>query len=516
MALNWPTLNLSDVYAIRSQRDLTLNVSIDQRVNTGINLNSVLLDPLNYTSSTLSNFATLIQRGVNRVFLDIYWNSISNDWQLCPFVTTNNSATAGNASSLDETNSTIFAYDGRVYTCDMTITFANFLSDVVKNQWIYPTDNDLDAQTIVLTVNLRQPKAATVITMDSQAVATKASQATTSISNIQSGNATSAASIAMSTSESLSAQIDDTLDRYVYTPVQLKLDRSKALTWNDTGSSSQGWPLLENVLLTGFYRVLFSFGVIEVPEYNANLDADYIFSNHDIPNSGSGVILSSSNFSSSDLNSMSSSVCSISNGDYIAIMSTGAVVKPSWLIASDTSENPFSAAAMLQYMKCGFSPILNATLDSSSDVLQYLVTALESSRWSWEAGQPPAEPQPTQTVGATPTPAGSNVARCAALTVNGWEVENCDSKFQVACRVAKSPYNWTLSEKKVSYYDSVGACTGNSMLSVPRTAIQNTILQSLQESVGGSDPVWIDVNCIERPVGHIPTIGKTEDDTNTQ
>ncbi|KAK9239741.1 hypothetical protein V1525DRAFT_397515 [Lipomyces kononenkoae] len=501
MALNWPFLNLSDIYAIRSQRDLTLNVSIDQLVNPGINLNTVLLEPLNYTSSALSNFAAIIQRGVTRVFLDIYWNNISKTWQLCPFVA-DVSATAANVTSSDVSNSTVFAYGDRAYTCDTTITFSTFLSDVVKDQWIYPTDNDLDAQTIVLTINLRQAKAAAVVTIDSEAVvATTVSQATTSVSNIQSGNATSSANTAMTTSsqsETLSMQIHNALDRYVYTPEQLSLDRSKALTWNDTAATTQGWPLLKNVLLTEFYRVLISFGDIEVPtaEYNSNLDADSIFSNDDIPTSGAGVISNTSPISS---------VCSISDGDNIAILSTGAVVKPTWLIASDTSENPFSATTMLQYMNCGFSPVLNATLGSSSDILQYLVTALEYSRWSWEAGQPPAAPQPTPTGGTAPvTDSSGNVPRCAALTVNGWEVENCNSKFKVACRVAKSPYNWTLSQKQVSYYDSVGACTGNTTLSLPRTAVQNTILQSLRQSVVGSDPVWIDMNSIELPVRHIP------------
>ncbi|KAK9495096.1 hypothetical protein V1508DRAFT_410885 [Lipomyces doorenjongii] len=503
MALNWPNLTFSDEYAIRSQRDLTLNVSIDQLVNLAINLNSVLLEPLNYTSNTLSNFATIVRRGATRVFLDIYWNSRTRVWQLCPFIP-DNSSSAINVTSSDSNENAIFVYDGKAYTCDTTITFSKFLSDVLRNQWIYSTDDNLNAQTIVLTMNLRSAKAAAIISIGHErSVTSKVNQATTNIPNLQSGSATSTANTAIVTdsdSDSLAVQIDDALRKYVYTPAMLNLDRSKALTWNDTAASSQGWPLLENVLLKDFYRVLFSFGDIEVPrsEYDTNLDADYIFSNDDIPHSGTGVISYTSNFSSSELDSMTSPVCTLNDGNDISITSTGAVVKPSWQIASDTSDNPFSAAAMLQYMKCGFSPVLNATLSSPSDILQYVITGLESSRWSWMAGQPTEQLEPTPTNGATPITGGSgDVRRCAALTKNGWAVENCYSKYNVACRVAKSPYNWTLSQKKVSYYDSIGACTGNTILSLPRTALQNTMLQILRQSDVGSDPVWIDMNSIE-------------------
>ncbi|KAK9375132.1 uncharacterized protein V1513DRAFT_443828 [Lipomyces chichibuensis] len=508
MALNWPSLTLSDEYAIRSQRDLTLNVSIDQLVNLAINLNSVLLEPLNYTSDTLSNFATIVRRGATRVFLDIYWNSRTRIWQLCPFIP-DNSSSGFNVTASDSNDNAIFVYDGKAYTCDTTITFSKFLSDVLRNQWIDSTDDNLNAQTIVLTMNLRSAKAAAILGIGHEGSdASKVNQATTSIPNLQSGSATSTAASAVNTDiiteddfDNLAVQIDNALRKYVYTPVMLNLDRSKALTWNDTGASSQGWPLLENVLLKDFYRVLFSFGDIEVPrsEYDTNLDADYIFSNDDIPYSGTGVISYTSKFSSSELNAITSPVCTISNGNDISITSTGAALKPSWLIASDTSANPFSAAAMLQYMKCGFSPVLNATLGSSSDILQYVITALESSRWSWMAGQPTEQPDSTPTNGATPITGGSgDVQRCAALTESGWAVENCYSKYKVACRVAKSPYNWTLSQKKVSYYDAIDACTGDTVLSLPRTALQNTMLQILRQSDVGSDPVWIDMNSIER------------------
>ncbi|KAK9249152.1 hypothetical protein V1506DRAFT_527167 [Lipomyces tetrasporus] len=519
MALNWPSLALSDEYAIRSQRDLTLNVSIDQLVNPAINLNTVLLEPLNYTSNTLTNFAAIIRRGASRVFLDLYWNSRTSNWQLCPFIAednnSSNTSTAVSGTSSDGIDSgpssssetAIFLYNGRAYTCNTTITFSVFLSDILKEQWIHHTDDNLNAQTIVLTMNLRSAKSAAVVNVgDEGSVGTTVTQqATTSVSSLRSDSVTSTASqatVAATDLDNLASQIENVLGEYVYTPVMLELDRSKNLTWNDTAVSSQGWPLLQNVLFKDFYRVLFSFGDIDVPsaEYDTRLDFDYIFSADDIPHSGNGALLYTSKFSSAELEAIPSSVCTISDGDDIAITSSGARVNPSWLIASDTSDNPFSAVAMLQYMKCGFSPVLNATLGSSNEILQYLVSALESGRWSWKAGQPTEELEPVPTGGATPITGGSGeMRRCAALTEDRWTVENCFSKYLVACRVAKSPYNWTLSQKKVSYYDSISVCTGNTILSLPRTALQNTMLQTLRQSVAGSDPVWIDMNSIEQP-----------------
>ncbi|KAK7208036.1 hypothetical protein BZA70DRAFT_287361 [Myxozyma melibiosi] len=596
--LSWPSVADSDRYAIRSQRDLTLNVSMDQLLYPGINLNSVLLEPLNYTYEVFSSFSDLVSWGAGRFFLNLYWNYRKGNWQLCPYIEgIQEEYTDGGDHRIVELNydgtreAAVFYYNDSAYTCNLTVTFDTFLSEIVRDQWIRTTDDNLNARTIIVTLNLQEAISpdfapnASILTESVVSTSTKATSSTrahgssssllstttrpsseatshhsppserasssllshtsptasssskpqsTVTSSHTSSSATSSSSHALTrravgtelsesassfrvyatstaydgldTSSdsndkelSLSEQVKEIMDDYIYTPKDLALDRKRtSFTWNSTGASSVGWPLLEDILFRDFYRILFSFGDIDVDtdEYDTDGDLDVIFSSSEVPYLGTRALLYSTAFSSSELDPSSSPVCSIDVNTYkVDLTSTGDAVPPSFLIASDISDNVFTADAMKQYLKCGFSPVLNATKSTETEIVNYVTENLAAAKWSWEKD----EPKVISTASSETT--SYLQVKCAAQTEDGWVVENCYNKYRAACRVSKETYNFVLSEKEVSYYDAVDACssTSNQLFTLPRTALQNTVLERLRQEKVKSEPIWVDLNSLAHP-----------------
>ncbi|KAK9468519.1 hypothetical protein V1512DRAFT_203691 [Lipomyces arxii] len=497
MPLEWPVLSMSDVLAIRSQRDFTRNVSIDQFSIPGVNLNAVLLQPLNYTSSVLSNVENIFRWGASRIFVDLYWNWRTNTWQICPFMANSSVNIDFDRNDYGDGNE-VFQENGHVYECNSTLTFSRFLEDILLKETIERTDDNLNARLLIVTLNLREARTVELLSahargdvVDKRAVevisasALSRTMAATSTMSSEAPNATQ--SIIYGATSSLGSYVYEILEQYVYTPPMLRTDRHRVnLTWDDSGSSTNGWPLVENLVFKDLYRVLFSFGEIEVPSnlYDPSGDSDYIFPSSSIPYQGSGVIRYET--------SSARSVCSVTSNHLVEVNSVSD--HPSWLQVYDSSTAPFTEKSMRAYLECGFSPVLNASMETPDAVLSYLTSSLSHGRWSWEPGQPTE--QGTSNSG---TDGSRDVQRCTTLEPNGWAVRNCYDRYRVACRVKKASYEWRLSARSVSYYDAVGECQGNSMFSLPRTAVQNNVLQTIRNASVGSNPIWIDLNSIAQP-----------------
>ncbi|KAK9477946.1 hypothetical protein V1514DRAFT_332417 [Lipomyces japonicus] len=506
MPLNWGQLYPYDVYGIRSQRDLTLNVSMNQNVWPAVNLNSVLFDTLNYTYDAMANIPALVTRGASRLFINLYWNSKKNQFQFCPFV--EDSTSNSTVTDSPNVNDLIFSYQNRVYACNSTMTVANFLQDIVKNQVILPTDNNLWASVIILTFNLRSPTVAQIANarrkneifkrQDDEGPVTSDLVSASSLRAATSTSTSVATTTTINPKSNLGVQIHEVFGDYAYTPSQLTIDRSvTGLTWNESGISNTGWPLLENVLFKTLHRILFSFGEMDIglDVYDTSVDQDYIFDRNDIPYSGTHVVNYDASFSSTELSEIASPVCSFNNMTKINISGTNITVPPHWLLAQDSSNLTFTADSIRKYLQCGFSPVLNATIAPINSMKEYVISSLSAARWSWAPGQPTEISNST----ATAISAGGVVRRCAVLTSSGWQVDNCFAKYRVACRVAKSSYNWTLSDKSVTYYNAPTHCIGDSVFSLPRTAVQNTMLQLLRNNEVDNEPIWIDFNSIAQP-----------------
>ncbi|KAK9462360.1 uncharacterized protein V1516DRAFT_670058 [Lipomyces oligophaga] len=539
MALTWPDITAIESNGIRSQRDLTLNVSMDGIVSPAINLNTVLLEPLNYTYNVFSELSNLADRGIQRFFLNLYWNQLLEAFQLCPFEY---------SAEIQDASNAVFRANNRTYACNLTLSFAEFLGDIVRDQWIEPTDNNLEAQVIIITLHLLPARSGELISHSDFESSSVSLTSSSSISGLEVSSKINSAIYALTSrttatagtvstvihddsqttsistlsasslqpqhtdsvtqvnkQESLSKQISIVLSNYVYTRQQLDLDRDTPhITWNSTGSSSKGWPLLENMIFHGFYRIVFSFGNIELDSdiYNTAKDVQVIFPASDIPWAGKTTVTYSTAFSASQKTSLLSPVCKIQTGSgLVHVASSGANVAPSFLLAADTSDNRFSASVLTQYMKCGFNPVLNATLSNADpetlalDIVDYLHTNLVVGRWAWSTNEPIQISSTDETHGSV----SGVLYRCASLSSSGFTVSNCYDKFYVACRVSKRPYSWVLSQKKSNYFSASSACSGNSLLSIPRTPLQNSVLQSIRSQAVGSASIWVDLNSLSVP-----------------
>ncbi|KAK9453199.1 hypothetical protein V1511DRAFT_522940 [Dipodascopsis uninucleata] len=504
MKLDFPTLNNSDVYAIRSQRDLSLNVSIDQFVQPALNLNTVLLNQLNYTWDTLSNVPYIIACGANRLSLDLYWNRYKQIFQICPYT---NETLYSDSDSDGSSELAIFTYENGIHSCNNSLGFTNFLSEIIDDQWIEQTDNNLEASILIITVNLKYAITADIIsTTDRWIVSNNAARNInssaamfTSMSSLESSAVSDLNASDSIISVSLASMIDSTLGQFTYTPSKLRSDREKSrYTWNDTGASPSGWPLLQGILFNDFYRIIFSYGNLEISEndYNYTADEGMIFNSSYIPYSGASVSYYNTSFSQDELSADAMPVCSINSDDRIYDISSDQIERPSWLLAYDSSFNPFSGSSMQKFMQCAFSPMMNATYSNSSQIVEYITSGLAYGRWSWIRGQPI---DITETSYTESLESSTVILRCASLKTDGWVVENCYNKYRVACRVNKEPYTFEISKRAYTYYDAMNACDDNSVFTLPRTALQNTVLQELRRNTVGTDPIWIDMNSLAKP-----------------
>ncbi|CEP63131.1 Mtc6p LALA0_S07e03070g [Lachancea lanzarotensis] len=193
----WPSLSAEPQLALRSQRDLGVNVSIDQIYNVGVNVDKVLgsgNQPSNETDS-LMTLNSLLKVGVQSYVVDL---NVSDPQNL----------------RLPSSN----------------ISFSNLLATV--RQYVTSSNNYLNANILVL---LLRPN------FDSTSTASNSSSSPL-LPNI-------------------TAQLEANLGlSSIYTPSQLLSDREQGVTVGFTGDYSKaGWPPLEHFLYKIQKRVLVAY-----------------------------------------------------------------------------------------------------------------------------------------------------------------------------------------------------------------------------------------------------------------
>lgn len=114
------------VTALRVQRDIAMNMTIDQLIWPAIDLTSAYFNQ-DYSSQRASQVNNLLIMGYKRLVVDIYWDPILLDWQLCPFSFND---------SKDTTDTDIKLANG--YTCSTNFKFRNFMETI--NDYLVSTD----------------------------------------------------------------------------------------------------------------------------------------------------------------------------------------------------------------------------------------------------------------------------------------------------------------------------------------------------------------------------------------
>lgn len=321
------------VSALRSQRDLAINVSINRIQWPAINLSSSFFGN-NYTDSRLEGLSSVMSAGYRRLVLDLYWRSDLGNWQLCPEIipdttsmqrmqlnpdllgglnSTNrtvtqsmptNSTTPSNATRSATSSrplvpkdftfsEAVFLRDDVVissYTCTPWITFRHFMQNMDAFLGsIEPIRNPENTDVYSLILNLHNLNV-------------------TANNNIQSVNTNSTWLDTMSSNQSLSLQqtIQSSMGQSLastsklYTPPNLEQDRANlTVSFNTTGmpyftaevnqdtqklTTQNGWPPW-SYLVEHRFQLLVGFGNNNLPDntnYNITDDAQLIFNEVDL------------------------------------------------------------------------------------------------------------------------------------------------------------------------------------------------------------------------------------------
>jgi len=264
-------------------------------------------------------------------------------------------------------------------------------------------------------------------------------------------------------------------------------------------ATSDGWPSESYIVMLRAQRLLVGYGTVDpqISGYNVMNDAQTIFEPGLFMNLQDTVLSSTGNVTSGCFfDSGSTSISTVNN--------SFAVSENNFL------SNPLSSLSTVYadsnaVTSCGLSPLLNETLGNVTadvNITEYAGFA-RGAIWAWALNQP----KDAGSVSSTTTDSSNSDNHCAALnmTNNGkWEVTSCNARQYGACRVAQTPYDWTISTQAGAYDAVSRACPENSSFSVPATALENAYLRSaiqnamIQGTLGDSDIMyWVNFNDLD-------------------
>lgn len=467
----------------QSQRDLAVRVPINFVPVAGVAVNAACFIGDTYDAAVLAKcISNLLVLEYRRFSVDIYWDESRSVWSFCPVqlgsagqvattsttvISTRTSPTQIASATLNvrepETPSGILEARQNVtntnasttalvrvgpYACSATANLDLFLG--VLATYLAATENSLNATTTYLSLNLHAAAASDLIVRPPN--------------NLPDGP--------LSLRSLLSVNNTD----YLYTPDDLRQQRTNLNTtgnWfavpeniipdaayfrvTQQGSTPDGWPSDSYVEFSRAQRLLVSFGFIskEMSQYDVASDLGTIFSPGDLRQSRPTQLSASGQVTSG---------CFF-NADTIQISN----VNNSWAVAEvQTTDAQAAARASTSLTNCGYTPVLNQTLDNisaASSPTTYLQFVM-GSIWSWDDN----EPQDSRN--------SSSLMHCAVLnaTSGRWQVDSCSTSRYCACRIDNGPYNWQISTSKLPYDRVDQACESGSVFTVARTALENRYL----------------------------------------
>ena len=480
--------------AERTQRDVSKPVPIDQLVTPGISLNSLVYNTNGYVKLTLDVVVSHLSSGVQTFMLDLYWNEFTHIWQLCPAPFPSNVT-----NSLDDVVD--LYWNGQQYRCEVGLTVDQLMNSIAS--FISSTHTNLEVNLLELLINLK-----TILATTSNKTSVTTSTYTSSNPAFNAlGNSTLANTFA-------------SLGSYVFSPSDLATYRTSQMQNQEYSSfynqSTNSLPLLDTVLFSYFKRIFINIVTVDLHS-SAN---SYSFSSAD----NSTVFFLSMDLASTIVSNSNSEV--LSNCDEINTSPVFNITTFDKLSLAthfryviDEDGYPFTNDTYSQYLRCGYSPILNATqyqipnLNNvlTSNILAIADTFMPISFWSWAKGEPRAPSSYNlNSTNSNYTLAesdsnydssadGSQVAyQCVAVNENGWTVQNCYRALHYACQNDESPNDWIIPKEKKQYFEAYKdlTCPEGYRFSLPSLSVEMMSLQNsirIQEAIY---PVWIDLNDI--------------------
>lgn len=545
-----------------SERDLGGPIPINYVTQPGVSLQAACFGHLEYEDTAFDTCLTnLLANGFRRFELDIYWDVNRRVWSFCPAAVPTTSVRAqssavasglvsviGNTSTLVSsllsgtlsrrqlTSSTLSSSSSAAITIDgapsatasttssivnttapqatlvsttgdhpeyqigpyrCTSTIDVFAYSSILLSYIGKTQSDLGVNILTTVLNLHA--AASASNPDSAApIPSSFPQSSNLLSNIFRQNLTS----------------------YIYTPIQLQLDRANlnssfykvtetfrpaedyyttSKDVNDVVSTADGWPSQGYLTFVSLKRMLLQFGNIDpqMTDYNRTADAGTIFPEEYIQQNVINVTatpngtITNGCFLGPGIESVSSSNASWATDADVAgfayATTSGADINPTIALASNLTN-------------CGISPILNVTLQNftaNENYTQYRNYS-QASIWSWASGQP-------KNYSSANDADSENLFRCTVTnpSTGRWSVTDCSQRNFAACRGSRQPYNWTTTTYPITYSYAPQACPPAYVFAAPRTALENAFLtqalrsqRAINDGVGSTTGVFVDFNSI--------------------
>ncbi|CAH2350839.1 maintenance of telomere capping protein 6 [[Candida] railenensis] len=529
------SVELSDVSdtAIRTQRDISRDIPIDQVSSLGISLNQLIFEKQGYTDEAVNSITTVLSLGVGTLMVDIYWNEFTQRWQLCPAPFPSNSTM--NLSAVVDVS-----WNEQVYNCQVNTTIESIFS--VVDSFLRTTNTNTDANMINVLVNLKDIRYPDTqysnLTVNSEAYQAYISPY---VNNINEG--------LLGLQETSLVQIVSPLGTSLFTPSELTNYRMELLTSKSDSfynESSLLYPTLDQYLFTEYNRVN---TFISSNEMRSNATYSYNFTGTD----NSSLFTMQSN-DSIDLVTISNTsllhTCQTlldSTDSYNVSIFSGFSHNSHFRYIIDNNDQIFTNFSIREYVKCGFSPILNSStlayVDSHSnstspdnstttyDTLWASINVmLPNSLWAFALGQP-YTPDTSDSGNSTASndglsgsssnanktkiendtdddddPSTSQVAfSCGTLSEEGILVNNCYLSLPFACQNTSNPDEWSIDfDNRKTYFDSYldASCPTGFYFSIPKSNIEMlSLLTYINKTTtsGSKYPIWIDLNDITIP-----------------
>lgn len=446
---DWWSISETRANGLRSQRDVSFNVTIEQITTVGVNLAQVVFNDYGYTQDSYKYITELLDSQIQTLVLDLYWNEKLMKFQLCP-------NTFPNTTS-DFKNSAITQFDDGII-CEIGLSVSSLITTI--ENFISLTNTNLLTNILTLVINIYE------INNDDDPVFYDSS-------------------IVGSNNDTLSVILNNIIGDTLFTPDYLDLTRVIGLGYNATTGETDdvyGYPELYTFLFAEEFRLV----PIIWKNFLSTNSTYYTYSN---PNE----LL----FTQQSINAQFDST------KHITLLSNDYYERASqpWRYVYDSDDDPYTADTIHTVINYGYSPIINHSLSSFDDV----PTLLNYSLWSWGWNQPMNETV-SKTVdsdedgGSDSILDSINAYRCAAMNIEGiFSVQNCYEEFQIVCRNSSNPYGWILNKNNGTYFQaSDDRCSDDWEFSVPKDAIQQQSLTNYLTNVGltTNDYVWIDMNSI--------------------
>lgn len=490
---NWPNLQFETEVAIRTQRDISYPVPIDQATHFGVSLSRLLFDPHGYVESASSLVRTLLNVGVKILTIDLYWNQYTSKWQLCPAPYPTNSS-----SDIDQIR-TVY-WNNKNYTCQPSFSVNHILSKVVD--FFDATNTNMNANYVQILLRLNGLYA-TPSGPRSGYNSTRESSGSYYSENSEFGKL----------GNSTLSEIANNLGSHLFTPKDLDTYRDNQQDKPDLGrnfynQSGEAFPSLYDFIFTEIKRTTVTIIYDEVSQMNATYnvskqDKENIFMNDE---------------------SVNINVLSLNDKPEVDLCLQN-VFNLSTLIDSDIFDNisltshyryvydgvdglKFNNLTFRGLIRCGYSPILNSSeYQHLNDLGDIINTVIPISFWSWSDLQQISLDNATdndlQTSSLSTLDHDNDrtqeAFKCVVVTQQGWGIANCYERYQYACQHDDLPNEWMIKPEKKQYFQaySKSSCPENYSLGTPRLSIEMlALMYAVDISEDGNFPVWIDVNDI--------------------